>query len=121
MIAKSGCGYAAATNYVFKYFEGKEEEFLKKYNINISIIYHNNVNSYKPNDVISGDDFSLYKIGITEKGYDNLSVYNSVNSHYVYVVDVDNNEIIVSSWGNKFIYKDNDLIKDEKILIRVNK
>ena len=97
---------------------GYLQEYLRKYNININISYYYNDDNYKANDIISGEDFVLYQI------YPNGNIGKnsiSVDYHYIYVVSVTDNEIIVSSWGNKYIYKNNNNHKDDKILIKVNK
>lgn len=72
-----------------------------------------NINSIHPGDIICSDNFDLYKEDHGEK----YSEKNDLQPHAVYVVSVENGKIIVSSWGERFIFDDTDIEWIKKIVV----
>ena len=62
-----------------------------------------------------------YKLYENDK---NGSVYRveDVDLHYVYISEIkDDGMILVSSWGNMYIFDNSDAIRTEKVVLKVSK
>lgn len=96
---------------------GNVPYFLKRYNINTATTFYEETDGlYDVDDIVASDKFNLYK---TEESASNMMINTNVNSHYIYVTDVtDDGKVIVSSWGNKYIFDDSNAEWSSKILIK---
>ena len=79
-------------NNIFSYFNGREEDFYKAFNFPMYTIYNDNIIDYN------------YELLV-------LKIFNFIviESHTddIYVSDItDDGKIIVSSWGEKYLFDD---------------
>ena len=73
------------------------------YNIDVNVVLELN-KKYQEGDIVEYNNFSLYKVD--ENGEVTLSI-DHVLSHYIYVSGfTEDGKVIVSSWGNKYIFDD---------------
>lgn len=85
-------------------------------NINISCI--DEPNHFEMDSIVASDNFNLYQINEDNEKY---NVRDSVGSHYVYVCTTANNQVIVSSWGDKYVFENDKADWTSKILIKTNR
>ena len=79
---------------------GNLHKYLKKYGIRSNAEYRHNTKKLATDDIVACDNFVLYAIN----GSGTVTTQQKVDLHYVYVVGYDDNgNIIVSSWGEKYI------------------
>ncbi len=84
---------------------GNLKKFLDEHGIDASISLVTNINGgYKSGDIIASEKFSIQK----EKDGEVYAQYDDVGAHYMYVVEATGEKIIVSSWGEKYIFDDNN-------------
>ena len=98
---------------------GYIKEYLKQYGINAETsVQMESDNNYEAGNIIASVNFDLYK-------KDNIGKYserNDVNAHYLYVVGVDKKgRVIVSSWGDRFIFDDDDAYQTSKLVLKLSK
>ena len=78
---------------------------------NIEVIHDND--EYLVGDIIASEKFSLQKDNSEPIKY---------GSHYVYVTEIgENGEIIVSSWGDKYIFDDETSLWKSRVLLKTSK
>ena len=75
--------------------------FLANHGVKINTKYEENIKKYSANDIIAADNFYLYRLGDSGE----IDEEKDVDLHYIYVVEVDGNDIIVSSWGQKYQFE----------------
>ena len=91
---------------------GELAAFLKKYQININIAVKNGVQGVKAHCVLASTDFKLAEYGIDEEAL----FYKG--GHYMYITEVGKGrQIIVSSWGNKYIFNGSGAKEVKRVLI----
>ncbi len=91
-------------------------KYLAKFGIVLDTYYKDKFKEYNVNDIVASDKFILYKInkdGEVEEG----QKYN--DWHYVYVTEV-GDQIIVSSWGEKFIYNNAIATDTDKVILKAH-
>ena len=86
--------------------------YLREHGIFIDSQIINQAKDYDVDDIIACDDFELSN--------DNESLYD-VDLHYVYVTDVTNGTITVSSWGRKYVFDNSDATMTTKVLLKLNR
>lgn len=84
---------------------GHIKEFLDSYGIETTIDIKYTDENIKNGDIIGSSNFILYKEDENGKKY---IIRDDVKNHGVYVVSIENGKIIVSSWGEKYIYDGKD-------------
>ena len=104
-------------------------DFLKsKYNVNFDVSYtYVNENSFDINDyykllsnnihssiIIGSNGYDLYSIN--EDGTRGEIQYQDGDNHGMTIVGIENNEVIVSSWGEKYIIDTSNLTRDDDYL-----
>ena len=94
-------------------------QYLMSYGVNFSqCTCIDEPNTFSMDDIIACDNFMLYKVDKNNEKYD---VNDGIKSHYVYVTKITkDNKIIVSSWGQKYIFDNQDANWTSKVLIKVN-
>ena len=99
---------------------GHIRSFLKQYKIDVNISYVNNCKAkyLTPDSIVASSKLDLYQI---DKDGDYIYANTDVPLHYVYVTQVKDNTIYVSSWGYKYIYDTAKSKKISRILIKTKK
>ena len=70
---------------------------------------------FSVDDIVASENFSLYD----DKYFDEEKVDGQ---HYVYVSEITpNGKIIVSSWGNKYIFDNSEALWTDKVLLKIKK
>lgn len=76
--------------------------------IDSKVVYE--TKEYVVDDIIASDSFDLYNEEET---------LSDVDSHYIYVTEVDNKTITVSSWGRKYVFDNSNANLTKKILLKL--
>ena len=99
---------------------GNVQAFMRQYGINLEVIFQYSSNGrYKVGDIIASEGFSLYK---EEQNGNKYAINDNVNSHYVYVVDIlENDKVIVSSWDDRYVFDDKEALWLSKLVLRIKK
>ena len=82
-------------NFAYLYY------YLSQHGIKVDSYYNDDAHTLCKGDIIASDEFTLYHLDEDS----NVTYEKSVGLHYVYVVEVDGDNVIVSSWGSKYIFK----------------
>ena len=90
---------------------GHIKEFLESYGIEADIDVNYTYEDIEPGDIIGSSNSVLYK---ENKYGEKYVIKDDIKNHGVYVVSVENGKIIVSSWGEKYIY---DGVDTENIVV----
>lgn len=78
----------------------------------------NSNKQYQEGDIVACNNFSLYKVD--ENGEVTLAI-DHVLSHYIYVSGfTEDSKVIVSSWGNKYIFNDENSSWVYKLTLKYN-
>ena len=89
--------------------------FLKRYRLD-SITEVEFDNHYEENDIVASDGFNLYSED------ENISSVNDVKSHYIYIVGTtEDGKLIVSSWGKKYIFDDQNASYTTRVQVKIRK
>ncbi len=96
---------------------GNLSEYLSLYGIdNTKVRIEYNPSTYAIGDIVACKNFRLYKIDENNKIYDGI---DNVDAHYVFVTNIlDDGKIMVSSWGDQYIFDNSQATWTEKILIK---
>ncbi len=95
---------------------GYLNQFLSQYHLSLDIRRAYNTHNYQSNDIVVADNLTLEVVDNT--GYVLQSKIN-VDLHYVYVIEVlKNGDVVVSSWGNKYVFNKNNTNDAIKLLIK---
>ena len=98
---------------------GNLHKYLKQYGITSSARYNQNTKKLATDDIIAGENLVLYALN----GSGTVTHEQNTGLHYVYVVGFDNDgNLIVSSWGERYIldnYK-STRISQIRITVRIN-
>ena len=80
----------------------KVKKFFEGYGITVDFNVEEvtDYGDFKPGDIICADNFDLYK----EDNGERYSEVDDIKPHAVYVTEVDCGRVIVSSWGQRFIF-----------------
>ena len=80
----------------------KVKKFFEDYGITVDFKVEEvtDYGDFKPGDIICADNFDLYK----EDNGERYSEVDDIKPHAVYVTEVDHGRVIVSSWGQRFIF-----------------
>ena len=93
------------------------KKFLQMYNMDVKVVLNSN-KQYQEGDIVACNNFSLYKVD--ENGEVTLAI-DHVLSHYIYVSGfTEDGKVIVSSWGNKYIYDDENSSWVYKLTLKYN-
>ena len=92
-------------------------EFLGQYGIYVNVSWHEDVDEYNVGDIIISKDYELY---LCDKD-GNITDGGKIKNHYVYVTDIVDDKIIVSSCGRRYIYNPNTATNPEKIVLKPSK
>ena len=95
---------------------GNIKEYLKSYGVDIDVDFYANSDIYNVDDITASENFSLYKVGTSGEMY---LVREVDGPHYYYVTDdKDDNRIIVSSWGDRYILDDTNTNWTSKLVLK---
>ena len=89
-------------------------EYLAQYGINVKSTLSDGTDNVEADNILASEDYSLFHHGNDGYEYD----YTDTGSHYLYVVGVtDDGKIIVSSWGDMYIFNDENAAYTKKLQI----
>ena len=101
------------------YYYNYLSKFLKQYGISISkTTAKGGIKNVKPDEILASKDLILYHLN------DSGTVENKMDydNHYVYVTEIlEDGTIIVSSWGDKYIYEPPKNSRVTRIILKVKK
>ena len=98
---------------------GNLHKYLKQYGVKSSAKYSQNTKKLATDDIIAAEDLVLYALN----GSGTITNEQNTSSHYVYVVGFDSDgNLIVSSWGERYILYNYKSIRISQIRItgRIN-
>ena len=96
---------------------GNLKKFLKEHRIDATIaVDENYFRTYQKGDIIASENFTVYKENNDKEIY---SQSDNVGPHYMYVVDVEGNRVVVSTWGEKYYFVDAEADWVTKVKIRL--
>lgn len=72
---------------------------LANHGINLDIECDFDAKKFKPDDIVACDNSIMNQLFSNGE----MGDPQNIGLHYVYVVDIDNGKVIVSSWGNKYL------------------
>ena len=100
------------------YYYNYLSKFLKQYGITISKSTDNGIKNVKPDDILASSDLILYHLN----GSGTVENKMDYDNHYVYVTEIlEDGTIIVSSWGDKYIYEPPKSSRVTRIIIKIKK
>ncbi len=92
---------------------------MMNYGIKVQFLLLDEPVKYNVGDIIACENFILYKEDYKGRKY---GIMKNVNSHYMYVVEIGpNGKVIVSSYGEKYIFDERDATWTSKMTIKLVK
>ena len=101
------------------YYSNYLSKFLKQYGITVNKTSPNGgIKNVKPDEILASSDLILYHLN----GSDTVETKMDYDNHYVYVTEIlEDGTIIVSSWGDKYIYEPPKNSRVTRIILKVKK
>ena len=101
------------------YYSNYLSKFLKQYGITVNKTSPNGgIKNVKPDEILASSDLILYHLN----GSDTVENKMDYDNHYVYVTEIlEDGTIIVSSWGDKYIYEPPKNSRVTRIILKVKK
>jgi hypothetical protein len=96
---------------------GYIKQFLANYGIKIDTFAVYDYTSVDLDDLLIPTNFKLYELD--ENG--NYTTYQDIHSHWVYVTDIKDGKIYVSSWGNKYGIDTSESKYQDKVVLKLSK
>ena len=97
---------------------GHLKQYMKTFGVNIEVKYVSNARrKYNPGDILASEDFTLYN-----QNFSGTFTYadRNIGAHYFYVVGYDEEgRLVVSSWGNKYVFDDTEADWVSKIVLKI--
>lgn len=92
--------------------------FLKSHGILISASNINGLGTPSIDDIVASDNFDLYETD--EDGC--IKKVDTIDLHYIYITEIkEDGTILVSSWGNMYIFDYSDAKDTQKIVLKLSK